>query len=109
MTTCSVRSKTRCFIGFSDFPTWAVSTGQSGIDKFYPAGLQFGVLGSAPAHPNVPYPDRIAIMSHDVAHPDWTPLVDQYFLLKQTVSRPGLRRRTWDGMPGEQRVASLVY
>jgi hypothetical protein len=79
--------------GFSDFPSWLVSTGQSGIDRLYGAPLQFRVSGSPLEHPSRPYPTDAVLAWVDVVHPDYQLLPMQYPALAEATARPGVNCR----------------
>jgi hypothetical protein len=76
--------------GFSDFPTWSISTGQQGIDRIYRTGLTFRELGSALNHPSAPYPSDAMLVWVDVIRPDYKLLPDQFPTLADAISRPGV-------------------
>lgn len=76
--------------GFSDFPTWSISTGQQGINRMYKAGLSFRESGNAFSHPASPYPTDAVLVWVDVVHPDYKVLPDQFPALSDAVSRAGV-------------------
>jgi hypothetical protein len=79
--------------GFSDFPTWSISTGQQGIDRIYQSRLSFRESGSSSNHPSAQYPSDAVLVWVDLIHPDYKRLPEQFPSLADAISRPGVSCR----------------
>jgi hypothetical protein len=78
--------------GFANFPTWAISSGQEGVDRIYKGRLSFRELGGH-NKPWAPYPSDAILVWADFIHPGYRLLPEQFPTLAEAISRPGVACR----------------